>query len=264
MAFNFANTPVKVDSNGYLLVTTSGAATGFGNGTVNAPSIFFLSQTTTGLYLNAANDMRLTIAGVDESRWFQNGQMWRSDAVIGFATSGVLTSFDTAFSRATAGTVALGTGGAGGTGGTLALTSIAMAGKATFYNGVAVTGQGFPSIYGAQRVTSQTTAGAFVSYTTGAADESLEISANVLVTTHGSEAITIACAYTDEGGTARVATLAFASLAGAVAPTVGAAGPFFGQGIHIRAKQTTAVSVASTGTFTGATFNADGIIRKLA
>ena len=185
--------------------------------------------------------------------------------VLPWPVSQSLTTFDAALTRVSNGTIAVGTGGAGSTNGTINLTSIAMAGKATFYNGVAVTGQGLPSIYGANRVAATTAAVTFLTgYTSGAADESLEISANILITTHGSEAITIAVNYTDESNAARVFTLPLTSLAGAVAPTAGAAGPFSNAGQHIRVKQTTAVSMATTGTFTGATYNVDGSIKKIA
>ena len=103
-------------------------------------------------------------------------------------------------------------------------------------------------------------------YTLGAADASFEISANVLITTSSAEAFTVTCAYTDEGNTARTITLNFQLLAGTIGTGIAFANgtvPYEGIPLHIRCKASTAITIATTGTFTGCTYNVEGIIKKI-
>ncbi len=136
------------------------------------------------------------------------------------------------------------------------------------YNNVATAGLGVPAIYKAGRSTGQTAAVASVSaYTNGAADGSYIVSANVNVTTSSAEAFTVTCAYTDEGNTSRTLTLNFSLLAGTIGTAINFANgavPYEGLPMHIRCKASTAITIATTGTFTGATYNVEGIIRQLA
>lgn len=117
------------------------------------------------------------------------------------------------------------------------------------------------------RAAAQTAAVASVStFTVGATDASFEVSANVLVTTSTNHNFTVTCTYTDEGNTARTLTLPFTLVAGsaivnAVANANGAV-PYMGIVQHIRAKAATAITVATTGTFTTVTYNVEGIIKK--
>lgn len=140
--------------------------------------------------------------------------------------------------------------------------------KVTSFNGVTTSGLGVPAIYATGRSTAQTAAVASVStYTVGAADGSFEISANVLITTSTLHNFTATVAYTDEGNTARTVTLQFSTLAGAfVTAMTNAQGavPYEGVALHIRAKASTAITIATTGTFTTVTYNVEGIIRQLA
>jgi hypothetical protein len=134
----------------------------------------------------------------------------------------------------------------------------------SIYKSVTTAGWGVPSIYGSGRATAQTAANASVAtYTCGSADGSFLISANVLITTLGSGNFTCTVAYTDEGNTARTTTLTFQNTAGTVATACAAAGPFQGNTIRIRVKASTAITIATTGTFTGCTYNVEGSILQI-
>lgn len=141
--------------------------------------------------------------------------------------------------------------------------------KFTKYDNIATTGKGIPSIYGyARAATGRTAAVASVAtYTLPAADGSFLISANVLVTTSTLHNFTVTVAYTDDGNTARTETLPFSVLAGtfitAITNASGAV-PYTGIPIHIRAKASTAITIATTGTFTTVTYNVEGSIIQIA
>ena len=120
------------------------------------------------------------------------------------------------------------------------------------------------------RATAQTAAVASVAtYTLGAADASFEVSANVLVTTSSGEAFTVQVTYTDEGNTARTLTLPFIILAGTTVAAINSANgavPYEGLPVHLRCKASTAITVLTqaAGTYTGATFNCEGVIKQIA
>ncbi len=130
------------------------------------------------------------------------------------------------------------------------------------------TGNVIPVTVAKGRATAQTGANASVStFTVGAADASFAVSANVRVTTATTHAFTVTCAYTDEENTARTLTMPFTLVAGAAIVTsiANAAGtvPYMGINLHIRAKAGTAITIATTGTFTSVAYNVEGIIRKI-
>lgn len=118
------------------------------------------------------------------------------------------------------------------------------------------------------RATAQTAANASVAtYTLGATDASYEVSANVLVTTATTHNFTVTCAYTDEGNTARTVTFNFSSLAGVLATAIintGGTVPYEGVPLHIRCKASTAITIATTGTFTTVAYNVEGVIKQIA
>jgi hypothetical protein len=120
---------------------------------------------------------------------------------------------------------------------------------------------GIPAIYATARSVAQVAAVASVTSFTPSADGSFIVSANVLVTTSTTHAFTCTCAYTDEGNTARTATLSFQLLAGGTPVTsvanANGAVPYMGVPQQIRAK-------ASTGTFTTVTYNVEGLIVQVA
>lgn len=151
-------------------------------------------------------------------------------------------------------------------------TTFTSAGLMTKYNGVATTGWGLPAVYGyARAATGRTAAVASVAtYTVGAADGSFLVSANVLITTGTTHNFTVTVAYTDEGNTTRTVTMNFSSLAGVLATAItsvaGVPGavPYEGVPLHIRAKASTAITIATTGTFTAVTYNVEGMITQIA
>lgn len=156
----------------------------------------------------------------------------------------------------------------GGTAFTLDVSQNAqLAGKVTSYNGIATVGNGVVSVQGAGRATAQVAANASVAtYTLGAADASFEVSANILVTTATTHAFTCTCAYTDEGNTARTITFTFSNVGGTLLTSIANAGgavPYEGIPLHIRAKASTTITIATTGTFTSVAYNVEGVIRKL-
>lgn len=140
--------------------------------------------------------------------------------------------------------------------------------KITSYNGVATAGWGVPAIQGAARTAGATGATASVTtYTVGAADGSFEVSANVNVTTSTAYSFSATCTYTDETNTSRTITLPFiqvggVTLVGTITNVTGA-GPYEGVSIHIRAKAGTTITIATTGTFTTVTYNAEGVIKQI-
>jgi hypothetical protein len=127
---------------------------------------------------------------------------------------------------------------------------------------------GLPGIVARGRATAQTAANASVAtFTVGGADASFEVSANVRPTTATTHSFTVTCAYTDEGNTARTATLTFFLVAGSALVTAVANGagtvPHHGIPIHIRCKAATTITIATTGTFTTVVYNVEACIRKI-
>jgi hypothetical protein len=134
------------------------------------------------------------------------------------------------------------------------------------YNNIGTTGWGIPSIYGSGRKDGMTTATSSTTYTVGSADGSFEVSANVLVTTSSAENFTVTCVYTDEGNTSRTLTLNFQTIAGTIGTAINFANgavPYEGIIIHIRSKASTTITISTTGTFTGATYNIEGVIKQI-
>lgn len=139
-------------------------------------------------------------------------------------------------------------------------------------NGYAMNSAGTQSLLtsmkGSGRSTAQTAAVASVAtFTVGSADASFMIMANIDVTTATAHNFTMTCAYTDEGGTARTLTLTFAQLAGTLVTAitnVTGAGPYEGVPLIIRCQAATAITLATTGTFTTVTYNVEGFIQQVA
>lgn len=142
------------------------------------------------------------------------------------------------------------------------------AGVATFDGSGNITStQGTPvTTRSNNRVTGQTAAATLTSYTVGASDESLLVSANILVNTATVHSFNGRVVYTDEGNTSRTVLLNFSSLAGVLSPTIANAGgaiPYEGVPLHIRAKAGTTVTLSTAGTFTTVNYNFEGIINKI-
>jgi hypothetical protein len=142
--------------------------------------------------------------------------------------------------------------------------AIGPTGKISNYNAIATAGQGVPSIYGQGRSTGQTGGVTSVAtYTVGSADGSFLVSANVNVTAYTAGTITVTCAYTDEGNTARTLTFSFSNLTGTLLSSIGATGPYEGLVMHIRAKAATAITIATTVSLANFTYNVEGYITQI-
>jgi hypothetical protein len=154
--------------------------------------------------------------------------------------------------------------------GTISLASVSTGGVVigttiSSYKGVSTAALGIPSIYGYGRFTAQTAAVVSVaSYTNGAADGSFLISANVNITSFTAGTFNTTVTYTDETNTSRTLTLNFSSITGTLGIALAAAGAFEGIPAHIRVKASTAITIATTGTFTSLTYNVEGLITQIA
>ena len=132
------------------------------------------------------------------------------------------------------------------------------------------TGVGVPVVQAKGRATGQVAAVASLAvFTVGALDGTFDIAANVLVTTATTHAFTVECAYTDEGNTARTATLTFELVgASAVTSIANATGtvPYQGLTHRIRAKAATTITLRTqaAGTYTTVVYNIDGTITQVA
>ena len=125
---------------------------------------------------------------------------------------------------------------------------------------------GVPIIVGSDRATGQTAAKALATYTVGASDTSFHISAYVLISASTAFSFQVICTYTDEGNTSRTLTLNFSQISGTLVQTltnVLGAGSYEGVPLHIRAKASTTIVIASTGTFTTVTYNLEERIMQL-
>ena len=118
------------------------------------------------------------------------------------------------------------------------------------------------------RTTGQTAANSSVAtLTVGGTDASYKVSGNILVTTSSAEAFSMSVDWTDEGNTARTAVIPLLRIAaGSFTPNTAAAFgavPYPSIDIHIRCKSGTAVTIKTSGTFTGCTYNVEGYIQKI-
>jgi hypothetical protein len=146
------------------------------------------------------------------------------------------------------------------------VAAIGPTGNFSTYKSVTTSGWGVPGIYAAARSTAQTAAVASVAtYTCGAADGSFEVSGNILVTTSSSEAFALQVSYTDEGNTARTQVIPITKTDGTILTATASANgaiAYTGIPVHIRVKASTAITVKTAGTFTGCTYNAEGVIKQ--
>jgi hypothetical protein len=155
--------------------------------------------------------------------------------------------------------------------GTLALTidssqNVTVAKKVIAMNGVSLAGYGVPAIVASARVTGQTAANASIAtYTVGASDGTFDVSGIVNVTAATAISGGIYCSYTDETNTSRSAQLLLTKEDGAVYGAFVTTGVWHSLQMTIRAKASTAITVyTSSGTYTGVTYNAEGLIRQVA
>lgn len=112
----------------------------------------------------------------------------------------------------------------------------------------------------------RTAATTLASYTVGLSDESLEVSANLLITSSTAFNIQIQCNYTDEAGTTHTVITNNSNDAGTLLLTMtnaGGAVPYYPIPLRIRAKSGTTVTFSTTGTFTTVTYNFEESVTKL-
>lgn len=140
-------------------------------------------------------------------------------------------------------------------------------GLVTFYGAIATEGNGLGAIVKATRVTAQSAANSSIAtYTTPASDGSYLVSGNINVTAAIAISTSLNVDYTDETNTARtmiipISGLGGTFLAGGLATSTG---PFESSVMHIRTKASTAITIyTAAGTFSSATYNAEGVIRQV-
>ena len=105
---------------------------------------------------------------------------------------------------------------------------------------------------------------AVASWTVGGSDGSFLVVANVLPTTIGSGNFTVTVAYTDESNTPRTLTITFWLVGGgSTSSTVNTAAPYHGHPYYLRCKAGTTITIATTGTFTGCTYDVNGLILQV-
>ncbi len=239
-------------------------ANGYGgdlfNFQVNGTQI--LKLTSGGTLLGSSGGLILGTGGSSLMAMDTGGSVRvRNDWVWGWSGStNPIVSADTGMSRLGAGSIAFGDGSANNTTANISFNKIAK------YQGVTTTGWGVPALYGNDRKTAQTTAQSLATFTNTAADGSFLVSANILVTTSSAENFTVTVSYTDEGNTARTLTLNFQTIAGVIGTAINFANgavPYEGIPTHIRCKASTTIIIASTGTFTGATYNFEEMISRI-
>lgn len=145
-------------------------------------------------------------------------------------------------------------------------TALTLSNKITTYNNIATAGLGVPAVYAYGRpANGQTGAVASVAtYTVGASDGSFLISANGNITTFVAGTFNVTVAYTDETNTSQTLKLNFSTITGTIGIALAASGPFEGIPTHIRAKAGTAITVATSGTFTSLTYNVEASIIQIA
>lgn len=147
------------------------------------------------------------------------------------------------------------------------LFAIQDTGLITTVSALTTVGRGVPAIVANGRVTAQSAANSSIAtFTVGAADGSFEVSGNFNATAVTTLVTTLTCTYTDESNTARTMIFPVSQLSGSFI----AGGAITGTGawetplMHIRAKATTVITIlTSTGTFTGVTYTAEGIIKQM-
>jgi hypothetical protein len=255
---------------GYSIVKINPTSTATGSGTkallnaavggVNVANLYATSPGSTGSILTLYD-----VSGGTQKMAFGTSSGYSAifaGTVSAFAYRWSTNDFDIIYNTAAGGSHYF-SSGAGG-----ALLTINSSGSIATYRTAATAGWGVPAIYAAGRSTAQTAAVTSVAtYTNTAADGSYEVSANVLVTTATSHAFTVTCSYTDEGNTARTATMSFSLLAGGAMTTsvanANGAVPYMGIPLTIRSKASTAITIATTGTFTTVTYNVEGFIKRL-
>lgn len=220
------------------VITTTGVVYSAGNGTTNYPQ-WLSNWGTIGSVTNWSN-------GANNGTVFgMNGPSTFTGNFVDYRLSSTTVQYSVAYNG-----------------------TISQNGKTATYNGITTAGWGNPAVYGSGRSTAQTAAVASVAtYTVGAADGSFEVGSNVNLTASTTNSFTVTCAYTDETNTSRTLTFSFVQ-AGVATPiqtitNVTGVGAYCGMPMRIRAKASTAITIATTGTFASVTYNVEGDITQI-
>lgn len=144
---------------------------------------------------------------------------------------------------------------------TYAVLEFANTGLISNIYGVPTAGLGLPAIYGENTITAQTTSGTTIATYTPSSAGNFEISAEYLITAITSGGAEIQVSWTDEGGTARTATLLLASLSGTTGTGATTTGPFSAIPYRLRSQANSPIAVMTAGTFT-ATYDASAAIKQ--
>lgn len=152
--------------------------------------------------------------------------------------------------------------------GTLSVTgAVTQTAKTTTYNNIVTAGNGLVAVVKSTRVTAQSAANnSICTYTAPASDGSYEVSMNMNLTAVTAVSATLNCDYTDEANTARTMIFPVQSLAGnfVTGGLITTTGPYETPVMHIRCKASTAIKLyTSSGTYTGVTYTAEGIIKQM-
>lgn len=237
------------------------------NGAVGAPSYAFTNDATTGRYRAGSNNPAEAVNGAIVLDW--NASRLNLASTIGLSVNGdsgtsgkVLVGGTSPAYTASPSLTALTLSAA------ISAATAVLSGKVTTYNGIVTAGFGVAAIVGYARVTAQAAANAsIVTYTVGGADGSFEVSANLNATAVTVLATTLTCTYTDESNTSRAMILPVQQLGGSfiASGAITAIGAWETPVMHIRAKAATAITISTTtGTFSGVTYTAEGIIKQTA
>lgn len=258
----------------------------FPDGAVGAPGISFANEPASGRYRIGTNNIGESINGVLVYDWNATRVNFAQPVLVPFGTNalpGLAFGGDPTtgwYGSAAVIRLALGgvanivvvTNGAMSVNGTFSVgTALTVGTKVTQINGVNTAGSlGVPAVYGEARVLGTVNAlvASVAAYTVGAADGSFLVGANINVSAATVASMTVTCTYTDETNTSRVLTFQFEQNGTAVyisaitnATGVGAYSAALQQ---IRCKAATTITIATTGTVTGITYNAEGTILQVA
>lgn len=237
------------------------------NGAVGAPAYAFTNDTTTGRYRIGANNPAEAVNGAIAFDWNATRLNLANAIALAFngdsGTSGkvVIGGTSPAYS-ASPSLTALTLSAA------ITAATAVLSGKVTTYNGVVTAGLGVVAVVGYGRVTAQAAANASIAtYTVGGADGSFEVSGNLNATAVTVLATTLTCTYTDESNTARTMILPVQQLGGSfiAGGAITSTGAWETPTMHIRCKAATVITLlTSTGTFSGVTYTAEGVIKQTA
>ena len=264
---NLANTNVKLDSNGYLLVALGGGLAVADSIKLDSTNLdVILSRRTTGL-LGVAGG---TAGGVV----IANGASFTTTEYGGLSWISNVLWLNTTTNGGSARNLTLGAASAVSVAPTNGSAQYIFAnGGVTAFSNLTTVARGVPCVVAQARAAAVTNTGtaSIATFTVGAADGTFQVSGNALVTTSNTHSFSLDCTYTDEGNNARTLVLPIAQLAGAfitagLITNVTGVGPYETAIMHIRAKAATAITIRTSagGTFTDVVYNVDGTIKQLA